>query len=520
VKAFGVLACLMPALVCAGQTANAPTYEIRGVVVDHLTNQTIKKALLRLTPVNGPGQLTYITAADGRFEFSNVPKGKYRLLAQRRGYYAHSFHENGQYSTAVVVGPGLDATNIVFPLQAPASIQGLVVDEDGAPVLMANVSLYREMVNEGEKRVVEIGGGYQTDSTGHFHIGRITSGTYYMAVQANNIQLEQANTYPVTFSGDITEGSAAQPVLVSEGQSTQIHISLHPAPNVHVPLGGPASKHGMPMPQLFVRGPGNTLVPAGSFVGSYDGRSEITGLPAGHYLARFFSKQGRVDGLPALQEVDVADGVPLSVPPPAAGASISGAVNFQGGPPQHDILLMFVADDGQARISVPVRPDGTLGAPASPIGPGSYRVVLASNDYYLRSIAVQGAQFAADRIEVTENCHVKLSLVADPATSTAQLDGFALRNNSPIAGAMVLLVPHDPNRGFLFRRDQTDSDGSFTLPAIQPGQYTLVAIDDEGRGLLYKDPAVIRPYLAAGQSIQIPRNSNAPVKISVQPRLP
>jgi len=39
--------------------------------------------------------------------------------------------------------------------------------------------------------------------------------------------------------------------------------------------------------------------------------------------------------------------------------------------------------------------------------------------------------------------------------------------------------PQDPslNRG-LFRRDQSDSDGSFSLRDAAPGKYTVVAIED------------------------------------------
>lgn len=505
--------CRLLAVILAGVAAcaQAPLYEIRGTIVDHLTNRPINKALVQLTPITGPGELTFITAEDGRFGFVNVPKGKYRLMAQRRGHSPHFFHENGQYSTAIVVGPGLDATRIVFPLRVPASITGTVVDEDGVPMPSASVTAYREVVNEGEKRVVQIGN-YQTDSAGQFRAGQLPAGTFFIAVQAGNGQTTETTCYPVTYNGDTTDARAAQPIVLGEGESAQIHIALHPAPSIHVPFGQP----GTPMPQLFTKGPGGVLLPAGINIGSSDGISHVTGLPAGRYLVRLFSGGDRTLG-PPLQEVELADGVPLALQPSSSGTSISGTVAFEGISPPSGVSVGFSAQNGEG-FGAFVKSDGKLTVLHA--DPGSYQVILASNDYYIKSMTVEGAQMSGDRIELAENCQAKLSIVAAPIGNLSKLEGFALRDGNPIAGAMVLLVPHDNNRGTLYRRDQTDSDGSFSLMAIIPGEYTLVAIDDEGRNLLYKDPAVIRPYLAAGESIVFPRKSDAPFKITVQPRLP
>jgi hypothetical protein len=80
---------------------------------------------------------------------------------------------------------------------------------------------------------------------------------------------------------------------------------------------------------------------------------------------------------------------------------------------------------------------------------------------------------------------------------------------------MVLLFPHDPSHGNNIPRDQSDSDGTFTLNWALPGRYTLVAID-HGRGLAYADPAVIAPYLQAGQVLDLPLAKDSRVEIEVQ----
>jgi hypothetical protein len=69
---------------------------------------------------------------------------------------------------------------------------------------------------------------------------------------------------------------------------------------------------------------------------------------------------------------------------------------------------------------------------------------------------------------------------------------------------MVLLAPDGPTPApELFRRDQTDSDGSFLLRNVIPGSYTAVAIED-GWSLDWARPEVFRRYLAGGKAIVVP----------------
>jgi hypothetical protein len=81
---------------------------------------------------------------------------------------------------------------------------------------------------------------------------------------------------------------------------------------------------------------------------------------------------------------------------------------------------------------------------------------------------------------------------------------------------MIVLVPKDPaNNLALFRRDQSDSDGTFTLPNIVPGPYTLLAIAN-GWDLEWASPVVLQPYLKAGEAVQVPGEGKLQVKVPVQ----
>jgi hypothetical protein len=87
--------------------------------------------------------------------------------------------------------------------------------------------------------------------------------------------------------------------------------------------------------------------------------------------------------------------------------------------------------------------------------------------------------------------------------------------SKPFAGAMILLVPENlESNTALIRRDQSDSDGTFTLPSILPGHYTLLAIQN-GWDLEWMNPAVLKPYLNQGQSVDVQKNGSYHLQVPV-----
>ena len=115
---------------------------------------------------------------------------------------------------------------------------------------------------------------------------------------------------------------------------------------------------------------------------------------------------------------------------------------------------------------------------------------------------------------MTSAGNVRISGIASHGAALVQ--GTALRNDQPYAGAMIVLVPQDPaNNGPLFRRDQSDSDGTFSLPNVVPGQYTVIAIAN-GWELEWANPAVLQPYLKQGEHVEVPINGRLQIKVQVQ----
>src|SRR5260370_42247334 len=89
------------------------------------------------------------------------------------------------------------------------------------------------------------------------------------------------------------------------------------------------------------------------------------------------------------------------------------------------------------------------------------------------------------------------------AEGKTRIEGFVKRGGKAASGAVVVLVPKDPERHQdMFRRDQSDLDGSFALPDVVPGSYTVVAVEDECRSNWSK-PTWLARYAEQGQTVII-----------------
>jgi len=92
------------------------------------------------------------------------------------------------------------------------------------------------------------------------------------------------------------------------------------------------------------------------------------------------------------------------------------------------------------------------------------------------------------------------------------------RAGHPASGIMILLAPEDAkDNQFLFRRDQSDSDGTFLLSNIVPGRYRLLAIE-EGWDLNWADPNVLAAYLKKSIPLQVRAHDKLKQMVEVQSR--
>ena len=79
---------------------------------------------------------------------------------------------------------------------------------------------------------------------------------------------------------------------------------------------------------------------------------------------------------------------------------------------------------------------------------------------------------------------------------------------------MIVLVPKNPETDHdLFRRDQSDLDGSFSLKNVIPGSYSIIAIEN-GWDLDWAEPAVLAGYLKHGQIVAVEGRAQTTVHLT------
>jgi hypothetical protein len=531
----------------AGQSpaprSDAPqaTYKIAGVVVNSVTGAPLEEARISLLDTKTRKSVAQQKTTDGgRFEFAGLPAGKYSLDGSKRGYISASYEQHEQFSTAIVTGPELKTDELVLRLNPGALIGGHVKDENGEPVRRAQVTLFMEDHRGGTERVNRLLSA-QTDDLGYFDFSSLIPGTYFVSVGAAPWYAVHASTlrmggesgrsgvsagldaaYPTTYYSSATEATNATQIVVKAGEHPEIEVEMNPVPALHILFRtGDTGENGFRAPQLQKR-EFDTVEPAPSNgAGSVEnGIYELVGVPPGKYSVRMDSRAaGETTLLSEMnlsqdgEEIDTSRAEPLS--------SLKLTVKPEGGEvlPNRVVIML---QDGRRRF--------VAGSLVNPSGDAHFEGLAAGK--YSIYCNMQGKAYAVTRTEtatlkasghdVTLTAGVQQELTAWLTGGVVTLEGVAQKAGKPVAGVMVVLIPKDPeaHREY-FRRDQSDFDGTFSVAFIQPGTYTIVAVEDAW-GMEWMQPGVLSRYAQHGQELTIGPlmrgTVHLPEPVEVQPK--
>jgi Carboxypeptidase regulatory-like domain len=493
-------------------------FRIAGKVVNALAGSPLAQA--RVTIVDTKIQqrsASTVTSEDGSFEFLDLRAGKYALNGAKRGFISAAYDQHERFSTAIVTGAGLDTEHLVLRLAPDALLMGTVLDESGEPVRGAIVSLYRKDRLVGEERIHKVRT-ETTDDQGAYEFSRLDGGTYFLSASAtpwyavhpvSSRAGERGNgpeadrsldvAYLESYYKDATEPDGASPILIRGGDRLEADIHLNPVPALHLIFRMP--NQGVSPPTLqrsafdgmeFVSTRWESVLP---------GVYEIDGIAPGTYTIRVpdpgsgsstleFDMDIKEDG----QEIDTSKGEPAG--------RLKASLRLVGGeklPPE--VTAGLRNSRGSVVVWRQLNSQGEV--EFGDVAPGRYEVVVESPQraYSLVRISSGDTVTVGDMINVAAGRSLNVSLLV--TGSTANVEGVAERNGHPVAGVMVVLLPKDPesNRS-LFRRDQSDLDGSFSLRNVIPGSYSIVAIDN-GWDLEWASPSVIRAYSQHAKAIRV-----------------
>lgn len=507
---------------------------VSGTVVSKIDGHALGRVRVVLADTrDAQNSQVVVTGEDGRFDFPTVPAGKFSLSAMKRGYIPAAYDQHDQFSTAIVTGAGLDTEHLVFKLAPDGVIYGKVLDEVGDPVRAARVSLYFDDHTEGIDKIRESQTEF-TNDLGEYELSSLRPGTYYLAATAKpwyavsppsdaslaaadgqlkpavNVNRSLDVAYPVTYYPDVTDSESATPIPVKGGERLEVDIHLNPVPALRLRFrlaGDQERGYAWPVFEQHSFDGSTVINPTNSAMVS-PGVIEVGGIPAGRYDVRL---QGPKAGL-QVSGVDLTtEGQQVDTSAAEAFSTVKMTVQVAelGKPGQ-----IFVGLRSRGRSGMKAsRVDDQGEAELQQVPAGDYEVVLFSRgrQYSISRISAEGAEVTGRHVIVAAGSTPSISVSA--LVGSVLVEGVAKRGGKPFAGAMVVLVPKDVegNRD-LFRRDQSDLDGTFTLQDVAPGSYTLVAIEN-GWDLDWSQPGVIAVYAKHGRAIQVTSTPGKPVRV-------
>jgi Carboxypeptidase regulatory-like domain len=526
---------------------------ISGTVVDSIRGGPLPGIEVSIRPAQSDGPpSTVVTGEDGRFKFRDLPAAKYALTARGRGYLLQGYQEHQGYWTGIVTGPGLESENLKFSLKPESSISGSVTDEFNEPVAQGQVLLFTTG-QPAAPQTTFARGEVSTDDAGHYRFGHLPEGQYYVVVSARpwyaratatrvrlrgdlevledtpspedstSAALEQERhpefdvAFQTTYYPNVNDPEEATPLRLKPGDRMIADFHLFAVPALRLRFRGapPDPTRPVPTPILAERIFGQSRPVGAAGIDADSSTTEFRSLAPGHYVLQI-----PAGGNSAPQERPVDLIADTEVSPGKGGelvSTVSGKVELEGVGPSDS--------KGYVRL-MNLRSDEGLGAAVSAKGefkidggvrPARYNLAVFNvSDYIVKSISAVGAKIVGHQVEIPRGASVRLTIVLTKALG--QIDGIALYKGKPVSQTAVLLVPDDPGHNLpLFRRDQSDSDGTFTLRQVLPGEYTLISIAD-GWGLEWTDPAVLKRFLAAGLRVRVEADHKYHLEAEVQPR--
>jgi hypothetical protein len=462
---------------------------VEGTVSNSVTGAPVRKALVTLRFTAQYSGREAMTDSAGHFRIDNVEPGAYAIFATANGYVTNipDISLDPPPANAVSVSDGQAVKDLALRLVPNGAISGRVLDENGDPIPGIAVEALR-FTYSGDRKELHAQHTATTNDRGEYRLFDVVPGRWYLEVsryvgipavpgRVHSTVVEEG--YPATFFPGVTESSAAAAIDVAPGADLrQIDVRVRRSRVYH--LRGVTSAGAVVYGSRCNDDRGAFAALKASPAGAFDFR----GLGPGCY-----SISSAMPGPPKMvapaRQVYIADRDVDDL-----AFRLEPAFSIQG-----TILLEESSPDKLARARVTLEPVGANAAPSFAVisADGSFTLDnLAPASYAVRVAPAPGLYLKSahlGNVDISADCRLDATRGAGPLTIVMRGDGGKLTGNARPAVAWlplrVTVAPEGaPSARFdLLHTVWPESDGSFHVDGLAPGDYKVFAWQTDNDGL-------------------------------------
>jgi len=538
------------------------TGRLRGRVLSADSGGPVRRAQVRISSPD-IGSKSAMTDAEGRFEFRDLPAGRFTMSATKAGYVTIQYGQTRPFES----GKPIDLTEgqlmekADFSLPRGSAISGRLVDEFGDPVADALVSAMRSAWSGGRRRLQPTGRTAQTNDLGQFRIYGLSPGDYYVSATfrgADMMAMEIAMSavtgagsggptgstpnsgYAPTYFPGTPNGSEAQKIALTIGQEAQnTDFALLPVKLAKI-SGTVISSDGKPVDGSMINASPRNSDGAGLMMMGGGARSDKAGnftiwnLSPGEYTLQTRAMQimtsGGGDNMMFTARVGIgADGneaetgsLPVTVNGEdlagvvivtSKGATGSGHLTFEGGARPTTLTNIRVT-------ASPVDMDGPMIAFA---GPGSVkadgtfelkglsgtrivRVASLPPGWMLKSVRVNGNDITDAGMDFKAGEAVTgIDVVL--TSKLTEVNGTVKAGSAPAKDYTLVIFSDEPQKWSIpntryVAGTRPDQEGRFQVKNLPAGGYYAIAVDYLAQGE-WNDPDVLERLKPRATSFSI-----------------
>jgi Carboxypeptidase regulatory-like domain len=527
-----------------GRQAKTGTGRLRGRVAAADTGSVVRRAQVRISSPD-IGTKTALTDAQGRYEFKDLPAGRFNVSVSKSGFVTMQYGQTRPFETGrpidLVEAQVLEKVDIALP--RGSAVSGRILDEFGEPVADASVTAMRMQYTGGKRRLAPAGRNSTTNDLGQFRVFGLPPGEYYVSATLRTIDSmvmdmlggsgvggpsgsNNSSGYAATYYPGTPNPGEAQRLSLAVGQEvSSVDIQMQPVRLARI-TGSAVGSDGKPMSGAMVMlmptmKEAIALMPGGTSRTDKDGNFTLTGVAPGEYSLQVQSLAALMNAASqAMSLVGGGDAAPSTPPQPmerefatanltvageditgmivtgTRGAKATGKIVFENGQkPEAIASLRLIAgptdtDTMPAAASVfgmtSVKDTGAFEIDGL-VGGRVFRLANPPKGWFLKRVTHDGEDITDKGYtfkpgEDVDDFEIALTTRSQTVTGSVTND-----KGEPLKEYTVVVFPEDTQKwtltGSRWRSSaRPDQQGQFKIADLPPGDYLAIAVEYVGEG--------------------------------------